>query len=170
MRRVMAPTSRWGDAWARPLLAAAFLVAALLPAQAQAAKLCGWFAETVDSDQTHNVQLWLQSDAHVWFLYRIAGKGFYSGDNGVEDNSPGGTTYSVDPGPPNSAWSEGQSAGPGDHIDIVVEIREWPKDLTDDTVRSPLLGQFVYRRTVKAGEKRSMTSPHTCFEATFPDN
>lgn len=161
---------RWGCAWGRPLLAAA-LVAALLPAQAHAAKLCGWFVETVDAEQTHNVQLWLQSNEHVWFLYRIAGKGFYSGNSGVEDTSPGGTTFSVDPGPPKSGWSAGQTLGPGDHIDFVVEIRAWPRDLTDDTVRSPLLGQFVYRRTVsETAEKPSATSPHECFEATFPDS
>lgn len=169
-RNVFALGGHWAREACRTLFAAAFLIAAL-PVQAHAAKLCGWFVETVDAEQTHTVQLWLQSDEHVWFLYRVAGKHFYSGDSGAEDDSPGGTTFSTDPGPAKSAWSQGQTLGPGDHIDFVIEIRAWPKDLTDDTVRSPLLGQFVYRRTVtESAEKPSVTSPHECFEATFPDS
>jgi hypothetical protein len=165
---VFAQGGLWSAVRGRTLLAAVLLFAAL-PAQSHAAKLCGWFVETVDADKDHNVELWLQSDEHVWFLYRIAGKGFYGAHSSVEVSSADGTTFSVDPGPPKSAWSAGTTLGPGDHIDVVVEIHAFPHDLTDDTEKPPLLGQFVYRRTVAANaEKPSVSSPHACFEATFP--
>jgi hypothetical protein len=160
--------SKISRARSRTLLAAAFLIA-VLPAQAQAAKLCGWFVEKVDANKDHNVELWLQSNEHVWLLYRIAGKGFYGGDSDVDVSSSSGTTFSVDPGEPESAWSAGTTLGAGGHIDIVVEIHAFPQDPSDDTEHPPLLGTFVYRRTVTANaEKPSMSSPHECFEATFP--
>jgi hypothetical protein len=167
---VSALGGQWARAAGRPLLAAAFLIAAL-PAQAHAAKLCGWFVEKVGADKDHNVELWLQSNEHVWFLYRIAGKGFYGGDGGVDVSSSGGTTFSTDPGEPKSAWSAGSTLGPGDHIDIVVEIHAFPHDPSDDTEQPPLLGTFAYRRTVTANAERpSTSSPRQCFEATFPDS
>jgi hypothetical protein len=158
-----------GGVWVRPVVAFALLLFAI-PSQARAAKMCGWFVETVSNDNLHTVEFWVQADAPVHFLFRIEGKHFYTDDTAgdVDANPAGDSTYALDPGEAESIGSRGQTLDPGGHIDFVVEIRARPHDLFDKSEQPPRLGAFFYRRTVTETDPPTATSPHACFEATFP--
>lgn len=136
------------------LAAALALIAAVaLGEQARAAQLCGWLAETRKADEAHDFSLWLQSDGDVAVFYKMSGKGVVTGSG--SSYGPGGGTYSLRPGLPESPWSYGTDIGEGD-IDIAAEIHETPKSVFDET-ESPLLVQWVFRCHVAEGEKKVPT-------------
>jgi hypothetical protein len=146
------------------------LLLAVVPGQAQAAKLCGWFVETaVGANGEHDVQLWLESDERITFDYEMTGKGFTRDDGSSSNYSPGGGSMALEPGTPNSPWTFGSVLVAGMHLDIVAEIHASKAKLFDDGP-TPLLGKFVYQRAVtEKTEKPPAPGPHQCFEAKFPE-
>ena len=152
-----------------------WLVAALIAGascgQANAAKLCGWFVETVGADSEHDVEFWLQSDEHITFSYAMTGQGFTADDGSSRMYSPGSGTFSLEPGKAERAWSFGATLGAGMHIDIVGEIHASKAKLfDDDDASTPLLGKFAYQRAVTETTEAppAPASEHECFEAKFP--
>ena len=57
----------------------AFAFLAAFTASAQAATVCAWMIEANQPDQVREVDIWLQSDQDVSFLYKVGGKGNYHG-------------------------------------------------------------------------------------------
>ncbi len=150
------------------MLVTALLLAAI-PAQANAAKLCGWFVEAATGDSENDVEFWLESNERITFTYEMTGKGFTSDDGSSSNYSPGSGSFALEPGQPQKPWSFGSTLGAGMHIDIVGEIHASKAKLFDDGP-TPLLGKFVYQRAVtESTEKPPAPGAHQCFEATFPE-
>ena len=131
------------------------LAAAFLPATAQAAEICAWMTETLGEENYREVELWMQADAEVSFLYSMKGEGMR--ETGEEDgnraHSPGSGTFVLHRGEPKKPWGFGMTLYPPAEIDIVAEMREWPKDIFADE-EPPLLTAFTFRRAIPEGEEK----------------
>ena len=137
-----------------PRLAAALIPLALtLPAPpAHATQVCAWMVETNKPDDLHEVDLWLQSDGEVSFLYKMAGRGLVSEDS--KAHSPGSGTFHLEPGVPKRPWGFGATLTPPADIDIVAELHAVPADIFSDAP-TPLLASFTFSRHIPEGETKA---------------
>jgi len=121
-------------------------------APAQAAQVCAWMKEAIQTDNEHDFELWLEADARVDFLYRIGGKGVETAS--MTANSPSSATFSLDAGTPEKAWGYGSTLNPPGKIDFSVELHQKPTDIFSDEP-TPLLARFVFQRAVPQGETKA---------------
>lgn len=126
------------------------LLALGLAAPCSAANVCAWMKESVAEDDLHKVQIWIQADADLQFLYKVDGPGLV--DDSGHANSPTTATYSLDAGQAKTMWDFGATMVPPGKIDIRLELHEWPKDIFSKEA-TPLLAAFSFQRSVPAGEK-----------------
>ncbi|HET6971362.1 MAG TPA: hypothetical protein VFH92_09570 [Phenylobacterium sp.] len=128
--------------------------AALFTAQpARAAQVCAWLTETVDAEQTHQFDLWLEADADADILYAMTGQGIVT--EGSRMYSPGSGTYSLHARRAERVWGFGGTLDPPGDVDIVAEIHEKPASIFDET--SPLIAAFPFQRHVPEDEKAPPT-------------
>ena len=118
--------------------------------QASATQVCAWMRETLGADSEYDFDLWMQSDSHLDFFYKIGGKGIVTG--GFTGNSPSSATYSLNPNAPEKVWGFGGTLEPPGKIDFVVEIHQTPADIFSDAP-TRLLAEFFFQRNVPASEK-----------------
>ena len=119
-------------------------------APAQATQVCAWMKETVQSENEHDFELWLQADNKVDFLYQIGGKGVVTAS--LTDNSPASATYSLDAGVAEKVWGTGSTLDPPGRIDFSVELHQMPTDIFSDAP-TPVLARFVFQRNVPQSER-----------------
>ena len=136
----------------RIALAASLILTVALAGAAQAKQICGWLVEKVEANDVHQLDLWLQADSEVEFLYKIGGKGLLS--EGMKMHSPGSGTFLLHPGKADKPWGFGGTLVPPGTIDIVAEIHVKPADIFDETP-TPILAAFTFHREVPAGEKKA---------------
>jgi hypothetical protein len=118
----------------------------------RAAQVCAWMKETIQAEDEHNFDLWLEADSRVDFLYQIGGKGVVTAS--IAGNSPSSATFSLDPGTPEKAWGYGSTLNPPGKIDFNVELHQMPADIFSDAP-TPLLARFVFQRDVPQGETKA---------------
>jgi hypothetical protein len=131
----------------RGLALAALAVSAAGPVQA--AQLCGWLIETVEADDLHQFDLWLEADGQVDIFYKMTGEGIYSESS--QSYSPGSGTYSLRTRTAAKVWGFGTTLNTPADIDIVAEIHAPPKSVFSDE-ETPLLAAFTFRRHVPEDE------------------
>ncbi|HUO97190.1 MAG TPA: hypothetical protein VMU01_00895 [Rhizomicrobium sp.] len=131
------------------LLAGVLMLAWATPCHA--AQVCAWMKESVENGNDHHLQVWMQADAHIEFLYKIGGQGVV--DASGSSNSPASATYMLDPGRAESVWEGGGTLNPPGKIDVSLEVHEWPKDIFSKAP-TPLLAAFKFQRNVPAGETK----------------
>jgi len=157
----------------RIILTATLAAALLAGAPARGAELCAWMKETVDEESYREVELWLEANQRISFYYTMKGQGFreIGEDREARGYSPGAGTYVLDGGVPEKPWGFGMTLYPPGEIDIVAEIREWPKDVFADE-EPPLITAFTFRRTIPEDEEAppSTFAEKQCRKADFPDN
>ena len=133
----------------RAIVACAFLAA--FTASAQAATVCAWMVESNQPEQVREVDIWLQSDQDVRFLYKVGGKGIIT-DSG-HMSSPGSGTYSLKAGKAERPWGFGATLDSAGKIDVSMELHQMPAMVTSDTP-TPVLARYVFQRDVPATEKK----------------
>jgi len=133
-------------------VAAAALLLVLAGMPARATQICGWIVEKIEANEVHQLDLWLQADGDLEFLYKIGGEGILS--EGSRMHSPGRGTFLLHPGKADRPWGFGATLSPPGTIDIIADIRAKPADIFDETP-TPLLASFTFHRAVPAGEKRA---------------
>lgn len=137
---------------------------------ARAAELCAWMTETLEEEDFREVRLWLQADADVQFYYSMKGEGMKeTGESGNRAHSPGAATFTLERGEPKKSWGFGVTLRSPAEIDIVAEIRAWPKDVFADE-EPPLLTAFTFRRTIPDGEATPppVLAEKQCRQVDFP--
>lgn len=117
--------------------------------QAHAVQVCAWIDETIGEDDYHELELWLEADGKADFLYRIKGEGLRT--ESMQAHAPNSGTFVLRPRTPSKPWGFGAMLEPPGEIDVVVELRAWPKDIFSDE-ETPLLASFTFRRPVPEGE------------------
>jgi len=125
----------------------AVLLAAAAPAHA--VEVCAWVNETIGEDDYHELELWLEADGKTDFLYKIKGEGL-STEN-MQAHAPNSGTLVLHARQPSQPWGFGATLSPPGEIDVVVELRAWPKDIFSEE-ETPLLASFTFRRRVPEGE------------------
>jgi hypothetical protein len=100
---------------------------ALLAAPAQAATVCAWIDETLGEDDYRELKLWLEADGPADVYYMIKGEGLSA--EGMTAHSPSSGTLVLHPKTPNTPWTFGVTLVPPGKIDVVAEVRAWPKDV-----------------------------------------
>jgi hypothetical protein len=135
----------------RILIAAAAILSLALAHQARATQVCGWMIEKIEADDLHQVDIFLQADGDLEFLYKIGGRGLTS--EGSRMHSPGSGTYVLHPGQAERVWGFGATLSPPGKIDISIALHEKPASVFDEKP-TPVLAQFVFNRVVPDGEKR----------------
>jgi hypothetical protein len=133
-------------AWPAIICAVATLGAAQA---ASAAQICAWMDETVEPEDARHVQLWLQSDGEVEFLYEIGGKGLV--DASGKSHSPSSGTFLLHPGEKDSPWSFGATLSPPGRIDVTVTLHAPTPSIFDPP--GPVIATYAFRREVREGEK-----------------
>jgi hypothetical protein len=121
-----------------------------LAGAAQAKQVCGWLVEKNNSDNLRQVDLWLQADSEIEFLYQIGGKGL--ADESGHSHSPGSGTYVLHRGKGERVWGFGATLNPPGTIDIIADLHEKPADIFDDKP-TPILASFTFHRDVAENEK-----------------
>jgi hypothetical protein len=116
---------------------------------AHAGQLCGWLIETIETDDLHQFELWLQAENEIDVVYRMRGEGIVSESS--RSYSPGGGSYSLHGRRPVKVWGFGTTLNAPADIDIVAEIRSPPKSVFSDE-EPPLLARFSFQRHVPQGE------------------
>ena len=129
------------------LAIAALAVAVAGPVQAT--ELCGWLIETIEADDLHQFELWLQAQRDTDVVYRMRGEGIVSESS--RSYSPGSGTYSLRTRTAAKVWSFGTTLNTPADIDIVAEVHAPPKSLFSDEA-TPLLAAFTFRRHVPDDE------------------
>ena len=137
---------------------AGMLAALALAAPAQAAQLCAWIDETLGEDDYRELKLWFEADGDVDAYYMIKGDGL-TGDS-MKAHSPNRGTFFLRAKTRDSYWTFGITHHPPGKIEVIVEIREKPKDIFSDE-EPPLLTSFTFRRDAPEGE----TAPPKTFAA-----
>jgi len=142
-----------GNGKAKALLPAGAAFALLLgfSAPIEAAKICGWLVESNEPNDVRSLDLWLESDEDIDFLYKIGGDGIVT-DSG-KSNSPASATYTLAAGKPSKAWGFGSTLGSAGKIDVSVELHQTPDDIFSNAP-TPLLARFVFQRNIPASEKQ----------------
>jgi hypothetical protein len=130
---------------------AALVLIVLLPMPAQAAQICGWLVESNQPDDERMLDLWLQSDVDVNFLYQIGGKGIVTSSG--TSNSPSSATYNLEAGKAEKAWGFGSTLDPPGKIDVIVELHQTPADIFSKAP-TPLLAKFSFQRNIPASERK----------------
>lgn len=149
------------------VLAGAILASA--PA-ARAAEICAWMTESLGEENYREVELWLQADADVSMFYSMKGDGLKeTGESPSRGHSPGSGTFTLDRGEPKKPWGFGMTLYPPGEIDIVAEVREWPKDIFAEE-EPPLLTAFTFRRAIPEGEEKppATLAEKQCRQVEFP--
>ncbi len=141
----------------RRFAALAAVATVLAAPHARAAQVCAWLTETVDADQAHRFDLWLEADAEADILYAMKGRGVVT--EGSQIYSPGSGTYTLHAHRPERVWGFGATLDPPGDIDIVAEIHQKPASVFDDD--SPLIAAFPFQRHVPEDE----TTPPTDFQS-----
>ena len=85
--------------------AVALLLCLALCGQAEARQVCAWLIETAKPGGSHDLDVWMQSDTRIDFLYQIGGRGITG--EGFRAHSPGSGTFALDPGRPTKVWGFG---------------------------------------------------------------
>jgi hypothetical protein len=116
---------------------------------AHAGQLCGWLIETIQDDDLHQFELWLQSEGDADVVYKMRGEGIVSESS--RSYSPGSGTYSLHARKAVKVWGFGTTLNAPADIDIVAEIRTPPKSVFSDE-ETPLLAKFSFQRHVPEGE------------------
>jgi hypothetical protein len=124
-------------------LLAMALAAVAVPAHAS--QLCGWLIETIEVDDLHQFELWLQAEHDTEVVYRMRGEGIVSESS--RSYSPGSGSYALRAGKPMKVWGFGSTLNTPADIDIVAEIRSPPKSVSSDE-ETPLLATFSFQRHV----------------------
>ena len=132
--------------------------AVLLAGPAQAVTVCAWIDETLGEDDYRELKLWLEADGPADVYYMIKGEGLSA--EGMKAHSPSSGTLVLHPKTPNSPWTFGVTLVPPGKVDVVAEVRAWPKDVFAEEP-PPLLAAFTFRRDVPEGE----TAPPKVFAA-----
>jgi hypothetical protein len=136
----------------RILIAAAAILSLALAHQARATQVCGWMIEKIEADDLHQVDIFLQTDGEMEFLYKIGGRGMLS--EGSRMHSPGSGTYVLHRGRAERVWGFGSTLSPPGKIDISIALHQKPKDIFDERP-TPILAEFKFQRNVPDGEKRA---------------
>ena len=131
--------------WRNGLLAMAFATVAV---PAHAGQFCGWLVETVEGDDLHQFELWLQAEDNVDVLYKMSGEGIVTESS--RSYAPGNGTYSLHARKAVKVWGFGTTLNAPADIDIVAEIRSPPKSVFSDE-ETPLLARFSFQRRVPLG-------------------
>ncbi len=131
-------------------LAGLALLAAAAPAHA--VQVCAWIDETIGEDDYHELTLWLEADGGTEFLYKIKGEGLRT--ESMQAHAPNSGTLVLRPRQPSNPWGFGATLSPPGDVDVVVELRAWPKDIFSD-VETPLLAAFNFKRHVPEGETQA---------------
>ena len=119
-----------------------------LAVPAHAGQLCGWLIETIEADDLHQFELWLQAEGKTDIVYRMRGEGIVSESS--RSYSPGSGRYSLRGGQPVKVWGFGTTLNAPADIDIVAEIRSPPKSVFSHE-ETPLLATFSFQRHVSEG-------------------
>lgn len=120
-----------------------------IAAPAHAGQLCGWLIETVETNDLHRFELWLQAENETDVVYKMRGEGIVTESS--RSYSPGGGSYSLHARRPVKVWGFGTTLNAPADIDIVAEIRSPPKSVFSDE-ETPLLARFNFQRHVPQGE------------------
>ena len=128
-------------------LSAALTLALALPAQAT--ELCAWLNESNQPGHMRVLDLWLQSDARMSFLYSISGKGIVSGPNAAITPATG--SYSLVPGMPVRLWHFDATLYPPGRIDVFLETRKVATDYYS-TGLPPVLATYAFKRSIPESE------------------
>jgi hypothetical protein len=131
------------------IVALAFLAA--FTATARATTICAWMIESNQPDQVREVDIWLQSDQDISFVYQVGGKGIIT-DSG-HMNSPGSGTYSLKAGKAARPWGFGATLDSAGKIDISMDLHKTPSDATSFML-TPVIAHFAFQRDIPAGEKK----------------
>jgi len=131
----------------RALLASVAVLAAAGPAHA--VQVCAWMDETIGEGDYHELELWLETDGKADVLYKIKGDGLRT--ENMQAHAPNSGTLVLHPRRPSKPWGFGASLSPPGDIDVIVELRAWPKDIFSDE-ETPLLASFTFKRHVPEGE------------------
>ena len=119
--------------------------------QAEAAQVCAWLLETNQPDDVRMLNLWLQSDSDVDFLYQIGGDGIVTGSGRA--NSPSSATFSLIAGKAERAWGFGATFDAPGKIDVTVDLHKIPADIFSDAP-TPLLARFSFQRDIPTSETK----------------
>lgn len=134
-----------GFHWGLALAAGLSLAGLGQPAAAAPVRVCGWLTETLDDDDMHRLELWLEANTDFDFYYMIKGKGIVG--DGSRAHSPNKGTFVLSAGEPDKPWSFGTNLTPPGEIDVVVEIHATPADVFSEE-EPPLLASFTFNRQV----------------------
>ena len=115
---------------------------------AHAGQLCGWLIETIEADDLHQFELWLQAESQTDIVYKMRGEGIVSESS--RSYSPGSGSYSLRARKAVKVWGFGSTLSAPADIDIVAEIRSPPKSVFSDE-ETPLLATFSFQRHVSEG-------------------
>jgi hypothetical protein len=125
-----------------------------LTAQAQdkkeTAQVCAWMIETNKPDDVHRLDLGLQSERELEFLYVIGGEGIVTPTSKL--HSPSSGTYVLHAGKAAEPWGFGGTVDTPAKIDITIELRQMPADIFSKA-ETPLLAKFSFRRDIPESEK-----------------
>jgi len=131
--------------------AAALLFCLAFCGQADARQVCAWLVETAKPGGSHDLDVWMQADTRIDFLYQIGGRDITG--EGFRAHSPGSGTFVLDPGKPTKVWGFGATMPSPGKIDISVELHRTPKDIFSKEA-TPLIAGFSFARDVPARETR----------------
>lgn len=122
------------------------LLALVMASPVNAAQVCGWIDEAVDSDNSHNLTLWFEADAEIDLSYSIGGNGI--ADESGRAQSPGNGNLYLKPGQAETPWMLGTSISPPTTIDVIASIKAQPT--RSDTAL--VSAEFTFQRTIASGE------------------
>jgi hypothetical protein len=130
---------------------AVLLAAFALTAPARAANVCAWMLETNGGDEgnVRHLEIWLESDAGVDFLYKIGGKGIVS--ESMTGNSPSSGTFVLHAGQKEKPWGFGATLYPPGSIDVTITLHKMPADIFSDE-ETPILASYAFARKVPESE------------------
>jgi hypothetical protein len=128
---------------------AAFIALLSGAVSAQATQVCAWVTESNQPGHMRTLDLWLQSDADIDFVYEVSGRGIAT--IGGDANAPKGSTYHLDPDQPRRAWTFTSSLYPPAKIEVLLNIKKMPTDVYS-AAPTPLLAKFAFKREVPADE------------------
>jgi len=131
--------------------AAALAGLMIVSAPANAAQMCAWLVETSQPGHVHSLDLWLQSDSAISFVYILGGRGIVQATG--ESNSLDRGTYSLVPNTPRKIWTYATTFYAPGKIDVTLDIHKTRNDLYT-TAEEPLLANFVFKRDVPDGEQK----------------
>jgi hypothetical protein len=130
---------------------AVVLAALACAAPARAANVCAWMLEKNGGDEymVRNLEIWLESDGDVDFLYKIGGEGIVSGES--KGNSPSSGTYVLHPKEPSKPWGFGMTLYPPGAIDVTITLHKTPADIFSEE-ETPVLARFAFSRKIPESE------------------